>query len=1183
MLPGPKTGTSTGPDVFEDDDEGWEEMPVIRDDFANGLDEEDKKKYHYVTPEKQGTVNATGNLIDFDNSGHEWREKVITNEAEYSEYTRLRLNEEDDNDELHLRTKFLFDEDKAMTPLSQMQATKNMLTEAQRIAYVGLCALVAKEMAMSFKLAKSKELKPAIESLELWHLKIMGRLYYHMELETQEQKMIESLAEHGVQAADLAPSLMTTHTVANPEYDPTEASKQEIVKQEAEEERIRTEEHQAEDITDPNHFPTVLPNTPTTPSTPYQTTANVLPPSASDVLPGVSTSLSSADKNVTLDIRWTVLCDLFLLVIADSVYDARSRVLLEAIAFKLGLGWLDVVKFEERVTEALEIQEGVEKLEQKEVMEGRVKAAKKRRYAMLGLATLGGGLVIGLSAGLLAPVIGAGLGAAFTTIGVSGTSAFLAGTGGAAVITTAGTLTGSGIAIRGMARRTQDVRTFDLLPLHNSKRVNCILTVSGFMTSSKDDVRLPFSVLDPIVGDVFSVLWEPEMLGEAGSTLKILTSEVLSQVSTTVLQATVMTALMSALQWPILLTKLGYLIDNPWSNALDRARAAGLVLADVLIQRHLGVRPITLIGFSLGARVIFYCLLELAKKKAFGIVQDVFILGATLTASKQNWLQARSVVSGRFVNGFARNDWVLNYLFRATSGGLQNIAGLRPVLGIPGLENVDVTDKIAGHMSYRTFMPLILDQLGFPVSSDYFDEPVALHPGAVFSRSRVKKFKGDFYCPSLSFFHLRFDEPDMKEDRIVVRDGEERPKKKSWFTRRGSGKDAKKKPSHPSSRPPSGLNKTFTSSNVKAKDAIEDDELPERLDHTSTPGLSSSTSSPVQSPPGTPRTSDVSASGIPVHAGFDLKAIQEVIASADGAEADVDASVLNTPVRQTLRTLDTPLPQPYVPSSRTESAPPPVPTKGGWEGARAERSPTSVSGARPRHVRSRNMSTPFPGSTSGVEEDEEGDIASAGPSGSGSGSGSRGLSSAFARSVALGDPLNDLDDSPFSGPTRSSYWNSEDTGTYGIGGSGNRPTGFGGMSDRVDGWFSGGFASGANAGTIGTGPVDPTPALSFGGAGGSMWDSGAGGGGLGSFGLRPSSAVTSSPEIATSSSRAFSVSPPPPALPPDILNPFAMSATDISAGPGGRGGDGWSPPPLTTKNRPKQAASTLNVNANPWG
>ena len=74
---------------------------------------------------------------------------------------------------------------------------------------------------------------------------------------------------------------------------------------------------------------------------------------------------------------------------------------------------------------------------------------------------------------------------------------------------------------------------------------------SRFMTGIQDDVRLPFSVLDPIVGDVFSVLWEPEMIRETGSALKILTGEVLTQIGQTVLQATVMTALMSALQWPL--------------------------------------------------------------------------------------------------------------------------------------------------------------------------------------------------------------------------------------------------------------------------------------------------------------------------------------------------------------------------------------------------------------------------------------------------------------------------------------------------------------------------------------------------------------------------------------------------------------------------------------------------------
>ena len=173
------------PSIFDDDDEeGWQDMPVVReDDPSCTLDEEDKKKYHYVSSAKgAAAANATGHLIDVDVEGNEWRSKLEQNE---SEYTRLRINEEDDADEVHLRTRYLFDEDKAMTPLSQMQATKNLLTEAQRIAYVGLCSLTAREMLQALRSVKRKELKACIHSTELWAMKIMGRLYYHMELETQ--------------------------------------------------------------------------------------------------------------------------------------------------------------------------------------------------------------------------------------------------------------------------------------------------------------------------------------------------------------------------------------------------------------------------------------------------------------------------------------------------------------------------------------------------------------------------------------------------------------------------------------------------------------------------------------------------------------------------------------------------------------------------------------------------------------------------------------------------------------------------------------------------------------------------------------------------------------------------------------------------------------------------------------
>lgn len=172
---------------------------------------------------------------------------------------------------------------------------------------------------------------------------------------------------------------------------------------------------------------------------------------------------------------------------------------------------------------------------------------------------------------------------------------------------------------------------------------------------------------------------------------------------------------------------------------MGRANAAGLVLADSLIDRNLGVRPITLVGFSLGARVIFACLRELAAKGAFGLVQNVYLFGSPIVNSKDEYLRARSVVSGRFVNGYASNDWILGvsaplhpryfslitnlgYLFRATSGGVMRVAGLAPVEGVHGLENIDVTKLVNGHMAYRAAMPRLLREVGWEIESDEFTE-----------------------------------------------------------------------------------------------------------------------------------------------------------------------------------------------------------------------------------------------------------------------------------------------------------------------------------------------------------------------------------------------------------------------------------------------------------------------------
>jgi hypothetical protein len=179
---------------------------------------------------------------------------------------------------------------------------------------------------------------------------------------------------------------------------------------------------------------------------------------------------------------------------------------------------------------------------------------------------------------------------------------------------------------------------------------------------------------------------------------------------------------MAALQLPVVLTKLAYLIDNPWTVSLDRANMAGLILADSIIDRNLGTRPITFVGYSLGSRVIFSCLRELARKGGYGLVQNVYLFGSPIVAKKDEYMKARAVVAGRFVNGYATNDWILGYLFRLTSGGISRVAGLGPVLEVPGVENVDVTEFVPGHMAYRTAMPRLLREVGWLVESDEFTE-----------------------------------------------------------------------------------------------------------------------------------------------------------------------------------------------------------------------------------------------------------------------------------------------------------------------------------------------------------------------------------------------------------------------------------------------------------------------------
>lgn len=109
-----------------------------------------------------------------------------------------RVNDDDDKESvtsMDENTSYLFDwkvEDEASkTPLSQMQATKELLTEGQRIAYVGVCRLAMAELVKEQERlngGKGKQIKKAlgmaVEHTRMWAQKIIYRLYVHMDIST---------------------------------------------------------------------------------------------------------------------------------------------------------------------------------------------------------------------------------------------------------------------------------------------------------------------------------------------------------------------------------------------------------------------------------------------------------------------------------------------------------------------------------------------------------------------------------------------------------------------------------------------------------------------------------------------------------------------------------------------------------------------------------------------------------------------------------------------------------------------------------------------------------------------------------------------------------------------------------------------------------------------------------------
>lgn len=442
--------------------------------------------------------------------------------------------------------------------------------------------------------------------------------------------------------------------------------------------------------------------------------------------------------------------------VARRWYDARSRTALRLVAVWLQVPWQKIVNMEMLLSgESCPIGGGRPHIEHIDSIDA---YERKMRYLKVGAAAAVGGTLLGLTGGLAAPAIAAGLGSVLGVLPMAGAataagtvSGFVASTAGVATLATAGTAAGAGVAGGGMVRRTADVSEFGFTEVAESQQIrleeedsaaeeqmklkshellytvppprrrsaasgSLAIGVSGWI-GGRDDFTKPWSCLLAPGVDAYGLVWESkEMLALGNALGTLVTRQATSTTANLAIQHFFYAGagLIAALGPSVLLgVGLSLAIENSWAVAMERSVKAGKLLAQLLAAGGAGDRPVVLVGHSMGARLIFHCLLELCRLGARGIVQDVVLLGTPVGIQPERWRMARRIVSSRLINGYSRSDWVIGTLAGGSTGWVKPNAGICPVpLEAPGIENINLGSLAKGHGDYLEHLHDIIDILG---------------------------------------------------------------------------------------------------------------------------------------------------------------------------------------------------------------------------------------------------------------------------------------------------------------------------------------------------------------------------------------------------------------------------------------------------------------------------------------
>lgn len=132
-------------------------------------------------------------------------------------------------------------------------------------------------------------------------------------------------------------------------------------------------------------------------------------------------------------------------------------------------------------------------------------------------------------------------------------------------------------------------------------------------------------------------------------------------------------------------------IEN-WQRHKRRARCAGEMYLEKMVVYKVKESSVTLVGHSLGARVIFFAMRSWYAQSSHKL-KNVYLLGGAVPTGR-DWKLAVSKVKGNIFNLYNSNDPVLNRAYKLAERGL-NPCGAAPVaLTHSNFDNINVTDFV---------------------------------------------------------------------------------------------------------------------------------------------------------------------------------------------------------------------------------------------------------------------------------------------------------------------------------------------------------------------------------------------------------------------------------------------------------------------------------------------------------